>query len=313
MKKTAVIVAGLLALNILLLGGCMNNSTREQTNYHPNKISVYTSIYPMYDFTKKIGGDRINLTNLVPSGTEPHDWEPAPGDIAKLEKADVLIYNGAGMEEWIDDILGSINNKNLITIETSKEISLLENAHQEQDENNHEDLKYDPHVWLNPMNAKKQMEAIKDALVKADPANKNYYENNFTENSIKLDQLDKEYKDTTASFTRKDLVVAHEAFGYLCNAYGLNQVGISGLSAESEPTPARMAEVARFARKNNVEYIFFEELVSPRVAQAIANEVGAKTEMLNPLEGLKQDDIDAGKEYFSVMRDNLATLSKALK
>lgn len=307
MKKFSLIVLILISVFVLVLTVACNVKNTPDNTAVNNRLKVYTSFYPMYDFAKKIGGDKIELVNLVPSGTEPHDWEPTPGDIASLEKANIFIYSGAGMEGWVDKVLGSINNKNLLVVEASKGLSLIKNA----DEN--EELEYDPHVWLNPILAKQQMEAIKNALVTADSANKDFYENNFKENAKKIDDLDKEYRDTISTFARKDIVVAHEAFGYLANAYGLKQVAIEGLSAEAEPTPARMAEVAEFARKNNVKYIFFEELVNPKVAQAIANEVGAKTEKLNPLEGLSQEETSAGKEYFSVMKDNLQTLSKALK
>lgn len=296
-----------IVLTISVLSGCTSKNSMDKNSGEEKKILVYTSFYVMYDFAKKIGGDKINLTNLVPSGTEPHDWEPTATDIANLEKANVLIYNGAGMEGWIDKVLGSINNNKLITVETSKNLKLLDNADKE------EDLKYDPHIWLNPMLAKKQMEAIKNALVEADPANKDYYETNYNNNAQKFDDLDKEFKDTIDKFQRKDIVVAHQAFGYLCDAYGLKQIAIEGLNADSEPTPAKMAEVTKFAKENNVKYIFFEELISPKVSETIAKEIGAKTEVLNPLEGLKDEDIKAGKEYFSVMRENLQALKKALE
>lgn len=292
---------------IIILSIFLTGCTSTKNISSNSKIKVYTSFYAMYDFANKIGGDKINLTNLIPAGTEPHDWEPTPSDISNIEKADVLIYNGAGMEGWINQVLSSINSKKLIVVESSKGLNLLNNS----DKN--ENLQYDPHVWLNPMLAKKQMEAIKNAFIKADLSNKDYYEKNYAENAKKLDALDKEYRDTTSKFTKKDIIVAHQAFGYLCSAYGLRQIAIEGLNADSEPSPARMAEIADFAKKNNVKYIFFEDLISPKVADAIANEVGAKTEVLNPLEGLREDKIKAGSEYFSVMRDNLKVLSKALE
>lgn len=305
MKKVIISVSCLITvISLVFISGC---SIKKGTDIEQNnKKLVYTSFYTMYDFTNKIGGDRIILKNLVPSGTEPHDWEPTPSDIAGIEKADVLIYNGAGMEGWIDKVLKAINNKNLISVETSKGINLLKSDHEES-------LEYDPHVWLNPLYAKQQMLAIKNVLVNADPSNKDYYEKNYTDNANKIDGLDKEYKNAVAQFTRKDIVVAHQAFGYLCNAYGLSQIAIEGVNPDVEPTPSRMAEISKYAKENNVKYIFFEELISPKIAQAIAREVGAKTEVLNPLEGLNEDDIRAGKEYFSVMRDNLEKLSKALK
>ncbi|SKA81499.1 zinc transport system substrate-binding protein [Caloramator quimbayensis] len=297
----------LILIIIILISACACSRRSSTYTDETKKIAVCTSFYAMYDFSKKIGGDKINLINLVPSGIEPHDWEPSPKDIANLEKADVLIYNGAGMEGWIDKVINSLSNKKIIVVETSKKINLLQN------EDSDEDLKYDPHVWLNPLNAKIQMEAIKDAFIKADPSNKDYYEKNFLENSAKLDELDKEYKNAVLSFKSKDIVVSHKAFGYLCSTYGLNQVAIEGMSADVEPTPSKMAEIVKFAKDNKVKYIFFEELISPKVAQVIANESGAETAVLNPFEGLNEEDIKKGKDYFSVMKENLEILKTALQ
>lgn len=326
MKRTFYLLTVLVyAIFLSISSGCSKNQAVSGLGDKDQRMLVYTSFYTMYDFAEKIGGDRIKLQNLVPAGTEPHDWEPSPKMIAGIEKADVLIYNGAGMEAWVEDMLDSMKNKSFIVVETSKDIKLLEGYHEEHDkghddesdikngDHEHEDSRYDPHVWLDPMNAKKQMEAIKNAFVTADPDNAEYYETNYEENAKKLDELNEEFWDGLSGFTKRDIVVAHKAFGYLCGAYGLNQVAIEGLNSESEPTPARMAEIIRFAREKDIKVIFFEELISPKVANTIAKEIGARTDILNPLEGLKQEDIASGKEYFSVMRDNLEALKKALK
>ena len=254
------------------------------------KVQVVASFYMMYDLAKKIGGDQVEVKNLVPAGTEPHEWEPGARDVASLEDADVFVYNGAEMEHWTDTILNTLDNKELVVAEASKGVKLTGS---------------DPHVWLAPLNAKKEMENIKDALIKADPNNQSYYEANYTEYAAKFDQLDQEYRDTISGLTNKNIVVAHEAFGYLCDAYGLKQVGIEGLSPDSEPDPAKMAEVIDFVRENHVKVIFFEELVSPKVAETIAYETGASAEMLNPLEGLGDEELAAGEDYFSVMESNL--------
>lgn len=312
-KKLGLVSFILLLMSALILSGCGNskvntqNSNMGSSSDSGKKLTVYTSFYPMYDLTKKVGGDKINLKDLVPAGTEPHDWEPTPSDMGNLEKADILIYNGAGMEAWLDKVLKSINNKKLVTVEASKGLKLLDNPDKA------ENLTYDPHVWLNPMLAKQEMEAIKNALVSADPLNKEYYEKNYNDNAGKLDQLDQEYKKTISTLSKKDIVVAHQAFGYLCSAYGLNQVAIEGLAADSEPSPARMAEIVNFVKVKQVKYVFFEELVSPKVALTIAQETGATAAVLNPLEGLSEADQKAGKDYFSVMRDNLEVLKKALQ
>lgn len=273
------------------------------------KLNVMTSFYTMSDFAAKIGGDKINLINMVPSGMEPHDFEPKTKDITRLKDAKVFIYNGAGMEGWVNKVIESADNKELIVIEASKGIKLLKgnDTHEEAD-----GVQTDPHVWLNPQNAIIQLSAIKDAFVKADPSNSQYYENNFKTYKDKINELDNDYKTAVNGFKKKDIVVAHAAFGYLCDAYGLKQVAIEGLNAEAEPSAARMAEISKFAKDNQVKYIFFEELVSPKVADTIAKEVGAQTELLSPIEGITDEAKAKGKEYISIMRDNLEALKKAL-
>ncbi len=282
-----------------------------------NKLNIYTSFYPMYDFTVKVGGDKVNVTNLVPAGTEPHDWEPSTTDLANLEKADLLVYSGVRMEHWVDKVVGSLTNKELITVEASKGISLQEGHHHEEEEadqdEHEEESPYDPHVWISIRNAKVEMENIKNALVHADPDNAAYYEENYVAYAKKFDELDQKFTDQLSALPNKTIVVAHEAFGYLCSDYGLTQMGIEGLSADSEPDPARMAEIIRFARDNNVNTIFFEELVSPKTAEAIASEIGVKTDMLNPLEGLTEEQLAAGEDYLSIMGKNLEALAAALK
>ena len=228
----------------------------------------------MYDFAKKIGGDKVEVINLVPAGTEPHDWEPSTKDLIEMEKSDIFIYNGAGMEQWVDDVLESLDTEELTSVEASKGIKLLkdQDAHEHDHEHNSEN---DPHVWLDPQNAKYEMNKIKKALIKVDAENKDYYEANYKRYAKECDKLDTLYKEETSKLTKKELVVAHEAFGYLCHAYGLEQMGIEGLSADDEPDPKQMSEVIRFAKEHQVKTIFFEELVSPNVAKTISKETGA--------------------------------------
>ena len=331
MKKNLFNILAFAAVIVLTLGSLNHVYAAEtEKTSSDKKLNVMASFYPMYDFAVKVGGDKVEVTNMVPAGTEPHDWEPAATDIKNLEDADVFIYNGAGMEHWTEDVLDSLENKDLTVVEASKGLTLLEGKEEEEDEDASEDssseentdkedsddsnsgITYDPHVWLNPLNAKTEMENIKNALVEADPDNKDYYEKNYETYAEKFDQLDQEYKDGLSDTKSKDLITSHEAFGYLCQAYGLNQVGIEGLSPDSEPDASRMDEIIKFAKENNVKTIFFEELVSPKVSETIADEIGAKTAVLNPLEGLTDEEISAGEDYFSVMESNLKTLEEAL-
>lgn len=326
MKKSLLTITALAATAALGIGSFnLAYAAGTEDTSSEKKLNVMASFYPMYDFATKVGGDKVEVTNMVPAGTEPHDWEPAATDVKNLEEADVFIYNGAGMEHWTEDVLGALDNKELKVVEASRGLTLLEGKEEDEeetedsssdsdasDESTDSEITYDPHVWLNPLNAKAEMENIKNAFVEADPDNKDYYEQNYETYAEKFDQLDKEYKDGLADTKSKDLITSHEAFGYLCQAYGLNQVGIEGLSPDSEPDASRMNEIIKFAKENNVKTIFFEELVSPKVSETIADEIGAKTAVLNPLEGLTDDEISSGEDYFSVMESNLKTIEDAL-
>lgn len=301
-------------LSLSLLTGC--GTQPADTAAGDGRLRVLTSFYPMYDFACKIGGDCIDVTNMVPSGTEPHDWEPSTNDLKNLEKADVFIYNGADMEPWADDLLVS-RSDTLHVVEASENVELRttdgehEHAHEHEDADHHHG-DFDPHVWLDPENAKIEMEAIRDALCAADPENSTVFQSNYEKYAAELDALDAEFREKLAPLPNRTIVVAHEAFGYLCDAYGLTQVGIEGLSPDSEPDPGRMAEVIDFVREHSISTIFFEELVSPKVAETIASETGAQAKMLSPLEGLSDEQAAAGADYFSVMHDNLAALMEAL-
>lgn len=344
MKKFLSILTGVvLVLSIFSACSEKQPATESKPEEAGKKLKVYTSFYPMYDFAAKIGGDKIELYNLVPAGTEPHDYEPSTEDIAQLESADMLIYNGAGMEHWVETVVKSLTNKNLVVVEASHGIELMKGEHHhdedmdhdedmehdhdedmehdhdedmehDHDEEHHHDHgQFDPHVWLNPHNAISEMENIKNALVTKDPANKDYYEENFMTQKKAFEELDAEFAEKLKPYAGKNIVVAHEAFGYLCKAYNLNQMGIEGLSPDLEPDPKRMAEVVDFVKANNVKTIFFEELVSPKVAETVAKETGAATDMLNPLEGLTEEQLKNGEDYISVMKANIDSLIKSFK
>ncbi len=266
------------------------------------KLQVYTSFYCVYDFVSQIGGDKVQVYNMLPNGAEPHNWEPTPGDMLKLENADFLFYNGRGRESWVDKVIGSVENKNIKYVELSKGIEFLDS-----NENT------DPHIWLDPKNAKKEAETIKNALVMADSANEAYYNENYKVFADRIDKLDIDFKNAVSETKNKTIVVAHEAYGYLCGAYGLEQLGIEGLSAESEPSPAKMAEISKFVKNNGIKFIFFEELLTPKAASVISEETGAELLVLNPFEGITEQEEKDNEDYFSVMYKNLDNIKKALR
>ncbi len=325
MRKYAPAIVFILCA-ALLFAGCGIKPETAAPGENGGRLAVYASFYPVYDFALKIGGDRAQVFQLVPPGSEPHSWEPSAADIVRLASADVLVCNGAGMEHWLDTVLASLENEKLTVVNTSQNLTLLAATAHSHDEDGeaghgreaegegrgHEGDADDPHTWLNPMNAKIQMAAIRDAFGAADPDNSAYYAERYEIYAAELDKLDREYRETLAPLPRRDIVVSHTAFGYLCAAYGLHQIGIEGLTPDSEPDPARMAEIIDLTKERGITTVFAEELVSPAVAEAVAAATGAKVAVLNPIGGLSAEQQQNGDDYFSVMRRNLAALQKAL-
>lgn len=306
----AALAALLAALLVLGLAGCgakgpdvaAASAAAAQTDPGA-KVKVVTSFYAMEDFAKKVGGDDIEVTNLVPAGTEPHDWEPAATDVQAIQDADLFVYNGASMEHWVDDTLSSLGDKTPASVKASEGIALRVGEEPGED---------DPHVWLNPENAKAELANIKDALVKVDPDHKADYEANYEKYAAEFDRLDQDFKDKLGAAPNKTIVVSHEAFGYLCDAYGLTQVPITGMDAEGEPDAQTMASIIDQVKSQNIKVIFSEDLVSPKVAKQIADATGATCEVLSPIEGLTDEELAQGEDYVSVMHTNLDELVKAL-
>jgi zinc transport system substrate-binding protein len=266
------------------------------------KLPVTVSFYPLAEFVQQVGQDKVIVYNLTRAGTEPHDFDPSPQDLVKIENSKVLVYNGAGLEIWVDKLRDQFQNK-LKMVNSTENISLL----QSEAEN-----RPDPHVWLDPVLASQQVENITQALAVADPEHKSYYEQNAKSYQQQLSDLDIEFKKGLEKCQSREVVTSHNAFQYLGKRYGLTILSISGLSPDEEPTPQKLAEVVQFVKVHNVKYIFFESLVSPKLAETIATEAGAKTLSFNPLEGLTSEELSKGKNYLTVQRENLAALRTAL-
>lgn len=304
MKKIYLIIIVLLAVSTFVM--TRDYSSQAAPIASSEKISVVTSFYPLFFLASEIAGDRANVSNITPAGAEPHDYEPTARDIQLIENSDVLVLNGVHLEAWGERMTGNINPEQTIVVSAAEGL-----ATQDVVEDGEGIL--DPHVWLNPALAKEMADKIVVAIIAADSANADYYASNARKLSDKLLNLDREYSQGLSSCARKDIVTSHDAFGYMASAYGLNQVSVAGLSPDAEPSPKEIASVAKFAKDNGVKYIFFESLISPKLAETIATEIGAETMVLNPLEGLSEDEIEQGKDYVTEMRVNLANLEKALQ
>jgi len=270
---------------------------------------VYTSVYPVYYLTDRIGAGVIDVELMMPPSADPHNWEPSPKQIAKLENCTLFIYNGAGLEPWASKIGETAKAGDIAVFEVASALrgELLTGA-----EDSH-DSDHDPHFWLDPVLAKDMASGIRDALVKADPDNENLYNQNFSRLEKDLEDLHNQYESVLARCKKKEFVVTHQAFGYLAKRYGLEQIPIMGISAESEPTPARLAELARMLEDLKINYVFAEPFTGSKVAQALASETGAKVLELNPIGGLTEEEMEAGADYLSLMQENLEQLKVALE
>lgn len=297
---------------LMLTVGCSTPAQKTDSAPKENKkIQVVTSFYPLADFSKNVGKDNVEIHNLIQPGVEPHDWEPTPQDMKTISQADVFIYNGAGFEPWIEKVLNSVDKSKLVVVDASKGIELLKAAETEPGHGDQQAL-YDPHIWLDPVNVQQEVQQITDGLVKKDPQNKDKYEANAKEYTGKLEALNKDYQTELAKVKNKEIVTTHAAFGYLAKRYGLQQIPLMGLAPDAEPSPKELADVVKEARAHNMKYIFFETLVSPKVADTVAKEIGAKTLVLNPIEGLTEDELKQGEDYISKMKENLKNLTLAL-
>lgn len=320
--KKIVLTAGIVASGLLLAAcGNDNENGAGDSAQDLGKIQAVATFYPMYEFTKEVLGETGEVSLLVTAGTEPHDYEPSAKDMADISDADVFVYNSEAFETWVENLTDNLNEDKTLVIEAADEIELLtttEEAHNheseaETDEDGHDHDGVDPHVWTDPLMAVKEVQEIAQELGEKYPEQKATFDKNAQNYITKLEQLDADYQAAFKNAENKTFLVQHAAFGYLAHQYGLTQESIAGLSPDQEPTPARLAELKHFVEEHEVSVIYFEENANSKVAETLSNETGVELAVLNPLESLTNDQMEAGETYLSVMEDNLAALQKSIK
>ena len=286
MRLGRLFLLGPLVANLLV--GC-SQGARGSGSGEP---TVVAALYPLAFAAEEVGGDLVEVESLTPPGVEPHDLELTADQVGALAEADLVLYLGGGFQPAIEDVLSDVDE--------SMKLDLLEGRSIESEES-------DPHVWLDPSHMADIAEAVAQRLSEIEPTERDTFEENAESVTARLDDLESEFQAGLAMCESRDIVVSHAAFGYLADRYDLNEISISGIDPEAEPTPEQLADVTRFVRDNDVSTIFFEELVSPDVAETIAEETGAQTAMLNPLESAPDNG-----DYFDAMLENLQSLRQAL-
>jgi zinc transport system substrate-binding protein len=317
-KQKTLIAATILTIIVLIVATSALSATTPTTN----KLQVVVTFYPLTFLSQEIGGEHVQVSQLVPSNTELHSWEPSASYISSAEKADILIYNGAGLDQWMEtEILPALSNtKNRTVIDTTQGLELLSGEPQEHDgetnepEENHEYDSYDPHTWVSPYMAKLQAEKIYTAFTQKDPIHESYYTERWLNLKDRLEQLDSNYTKGLSTKQKNTIFVSHEAFGYLAHRYDFEQHGVIGLSADEQPSPTAIANIVDLMTEHETFVVYVDPVYSGEYAQTLKNELQTQTGhsatilklylMLGPIDG---------KDYFQQQLFNLDSLKLGLE
>lgn len=342
MKK--IFLLSLVAVLALFTAACGNNNSTSNESENLDALTVYTTVYPLTYFTERIGGDKVAVKSIYPAGSNEHTFDPTQKDMMALADADLFFYIGLGLEGFVDNAKKTLANEDVSMIATADAVSDEElavskvseedhaeeentedthsddeessdedeHANEEESHDDHEHGEIDPHLWISPQISVNLATSIKDSLIKKDPSNKETYTKNFDELVNDLKQLDADFKEMANASSNKTFFVSHAAFGYLAGTYGLEQVAVAGLNSQDEPSQKELTEIVKLAKSMNIKTILFEQNVSSKLTKVIQNEIGADALTMHNLGVLTPQDVDNKEDYFTLMEQNLETLTKAL-
>ena len=315
-KRQKLFVA---ATAIIVLTAVFATAFYSQQNKTENddKLKVVATFYPLAFFAQEIGGEEVEVTQLIPDNTEVHTWQPSSADILAVDEADVIVYNGASLDHWFeDDILPVINSSNKIIVETTTGTQLLETGgetDEQEDEHEHEG-NYDPHTWISPFIAKQQAQNIYEALVQKDPAHESYYSERWQNMKTRFEELDSSYMTGLSTKSKEDIFVAHSAFGYLADRYGFNQHSVIGISADEQPSAQVYADLVDMMIEHETYVVYVDPVYADEYAQTLKNDLETRTD--NEVQILKiyfmLGSID-GLDYFEQQEKNLENLKMGLE
>jgi zinc transport system substrate-binding protein len=315
---------GLIGMIFLLIAtaACGNKSADKKDG----TLNIYTTMYPLEYFTERIGGKHVEVSSIIPPGADAHTYEPSTKKMVEITEGDAFVYNKMESDEFSSSVADTLKEENVPIVDAAKGVELAhmeeqeeEGAHDEgeeahgNEEEHHEHGSQDPHIWLDPVLAQKMADNIYNGLVKVKPDAKEDFKKNHAALIKDLKELDVSFKSKVAEAPKNSFIVSHAAYGYWAERYNLEQIAISGLSPSHEPSQHQIENIIQGAKKEKIRYILFEENVNNKVAEMINKEVGAKTLTLHNLETLTKDDLKNDRDYLSIMKENIETLSKALQ
>lgn len=306
----------LLGCSLLLTAACSGDEPAPTPQ--PKRLQVVTTLFPLYDFARAIGGDRAEVSLLLPPGVEPHSFDPQPDDILRINRSDIFAYTNPAMEPWAVRVAASVAAARVTVVDASRGISLRKgpeaDGHQHGHDHSHGSVEeVDPHLWLDFANAAAMVDNLAGAMANADPGNRDFYLANAKRYQEQLARLDDRYRTALTGCTGKALLhCGHLTFGYLAARYGLDYRAAAGINPEAEPTPAKLADLVRQVRSNHLRYVFSEELVSTRLAETIARETGAGILPLSAAHTVSREAFASGVTFLEIMERNLANLVTGL-
>lgn len=306
----AIIIGVLSILVVFYLISTPNDNTLQESG----KPVVVTSFYPLQDIVLRIVGDTAMVINPIPAGAEVHSFSPTVKEITQVLSSRAFIYHGAGLDPWAEDLSKDALGRGVTVYKVTD--NFLLSSFDEHDDADHGDEDHgdmDPHIWLDPVLMQEMVQNIGDVLISAFPEYADTYKVNIESYKNELSDLHSEYVNGLSNCRLKKAVVAHDAFNYLAKRYSLDLLSISGVSPQSAPSAKKLAELAQLIEENDIKYVFFETLTTPKLSQTLAKEVGVGTLVLNPIEGLTMSQLDSGDDYVKEMKQNLRNLQSALE
>ncbi len=300
----------LLLLSLFLLASC---ETKSPPTTRGKDIKIVATLYPTYEFARNIAGNLARVELLLPPGVDPHSFEPKPQDIVKIHSSDLFIFTTRAMEPWADNLVKAIQSGKPIVVDASEGLRFItsepEHGHRHEKEET-----IDPHVWLDLENAQKMAENIYKALVRIDPQNQANYQKNLKNYTSQLAEIDRSYKEQLSNCPKRVFISGgHRTFGYLAQRYNLRYLSAYGISPDSEPSARVLAALTRQVKREGLRHIFFEELISPRVAETIARDTGAELLQLRGAHNISREEFSKAITFVSIMKDNLQNLKKGLQ
>jgi zinc transport system substrate-binding protein len=306
----------LFLVTAVFLSACGNSKGESSKKETKDALDIYTTVYPLQYFTEAIGGEYVNVETVYPPGTDEHSFEPSQKDIVKMAESDLFFYIGYNLEGFVTKAEPILSKEGVSTIAVGETVHLDEEEHEDEhanEEDGHDHGGVNPHLWLDPVYSIDMAKTIKDELTKKMPEQEEYFNSHFNELSEKLEALDEKFATTIESGRTNKIIVSHSAYGYWEERYGLEQIGVTGLTSSNEPSQKELGKIVTMAEKEDLNYVIFEQNISSKLTEIIQKEMGAKSLELHNLSVLTEKDIEAGEDYFSLMEKNVKTLQTALQ